>query len=375
MVLEPSGSHVVLATFRVRDDDGAIVIARRQPAQVAAAPDRRRMRSGWPGASPRCGTGSASTERHRLSASLGDDRVWTVRFYDRRRRDRRGARSHDRGCAVTEVRTGPAGRLDAGARAARRRTAGWSTAGGCSARSAPAVRRRPDGLAAAGLAAHARPAGAGLVRRLAALVQPRRHLRGHAAGLPAAALPGGRGWSGIGFGSAARAASPIGPTHMLVLVALHLRADRLPAGPEQPELEHPRRRLRQRGGRRPADRRPGALRHDARRRHGEPCGGYRSGGDPVGYVQRDHGPLRVAGLDRRHLRPDRLRGLRPVRRDLRLERPVGRPAGGARRRVGLRPRRHPRPVRRGLAAGVAHGWACCWRSAGRPTRSRSTRST
>ncbi len=63
---------------------------------------------------------------------------------------------------------------------------------------------------------------------------------------------------------------------------------------------------------------------------------------------------------RRHVRPVQLRGLRPVRADLRLERQLGRPACGARRRRVLRPARRgtavpDRPPHAGAHAGRRAG--------------------
>ena len=103
---------------------------------------------------------------------------------------------------------------------------------------------------------------------------------------------------------------------------------RLPDRPRRQLLQRDRRRLLGRDRRRQARRRPEALRHV---------------------------PLRQ--LARRHLRPGRLRGLRPVRAGVPVVGQVGRPAGRARRRDRLRPDHDavPVPGRAGGSAGPGSG--------------------
>ena len=216
---------------------------------------------------------------------------------------------------------------------------------------------RVGGLAPALHHAHARPAGAALVRGLAALVQPGRRVHLDAADLPAAGLPAGQDDPPGQQPPAARhrhrhdaCADPGGAV---------LRPGRLPAGAEQPRLEHPRRRLRRRGRRRPAAERQPALREhadqpgDALRR---PLRERRS--DRLRPVHQR--PLRVAGLERRHVRAGGVRGVHAVRGGAGLERPLGRPAGRARGRLRVRPAGDGGPVRGRLAvrqpaAGTAAG--------------------
>ena len=122
----------------------------------------------------------------------------------------------------------------------------------------PDLPGRPGGLAAAAFAAHAGHADAAVVRVLADLLRPRPGVRVHAASVPADAVPGGshdhdqplpRAPPDRGRRAAHAGAGGAG-----------VRADGLPAGPQQPGLERHRRRLRRGGGRVADPARAGALR-------------------------------------------------------------------------------------------------------------------
>ncbi len=123
-------------------------------------------------------------------------------------------------------------------------------------------------------------------------------------------------------GSHRRAARHRATGMLLLMVGARVRAGRLPARPEQPGLEHPRRRLRRRGRRRPAadGRRPTGT---CRPTTGTPCAGRYANGDPIGYVQ-TNGRCESPIDKRRHLRAGRVRGVHAVRRGVRLERALGR---------------------------------------------------
>ena len=348
VVLEPIGSHLVLATYRIDDDDGTIIKSDVSPpkspprlnSSTAEQLARRQPKlQDWIDLYPKVSA----------SAALGDDRIWTVRFYDTDDNEVAEVKVDDNRMEVTDVRTGP--------------QVGWMQARGLPDTYGRLVNRwwllvpmsllfiaglmdwrRPlslrtlDLLVLASFAISLRFFNHGEIFWATPLVYP-----------PMLYLAARM--TRIGFSSAPRR-SPIGPTHTLILVAaifalvgfrLGLNnqnsnildvgyasvvgADRLIDG-RAPWGSFPTsdgtavRRL-------PVGRRPGGIR--------------------PAHV----GALRVAGLDRWHLRPGGLRRVRPVRGDPRVERPVGRPAVGARRRIGLRPRRHPRSARRGLAAGVA----------------------
>ena len=127
----------------------------------------------------------------------------------------------------------------------------------------------------------------------------------------------------------------------------------LPRGlPDRDERLRPdgrdRRRVRGRDRRRPSSRRRGAVREHAGRGSPE---GVRPSRCRGAHPRPDPGErsLRVVERERRHLRSCYVRRLRAVRGDLRLERQVGSPLGGARRLDRLRPARAPRAARRGLA--------------------------
>ena len=79
VVLEPIGSHLVLATYRIDDDDGTIIKSDVSPpkspprlnSSTAEQLARRQPKlQDWIDLYPKVSA----------SASLGDDRVWTVRF-------------------------------------------------------------------------------------------------------------------------------------------------------------------------------------------------------------------------------------------------------------------------------------------------------
>ena len=105
VALEKRDSHVVLATFRVRDNTGAIasrdVSPPKSPPRLSAK-DAIRLAKREPKVRDWTGQYDHVTD----SASLGDDRTWTVRFYAG---EDQIAEVHiaDREMRVNEVRTGP----------------------------------------------------------------------------------------------------------------------------------------------------------------------------------------------------------------------------------------------------------------------------
>ena len=309
VVLEPIGSHLVLATYRIDDDDGTIIKSDVSPpkspprlnSSTAEQLARRQPKlQDWIDLYPKVSA----------SAALGDDRIWTVRFYDPEDNEVAEVKVDDNRMEVTDVRTGP--------------QVGWMQARGLPDTYGRLVNRwwllvPMSLLFIAGLMDWRRPLS---LRTLDLLV-----LASFAISLrffnhgeifwstplvyPPMLYLAAR-MTRIGFSSAAPPLADRADAHADP-GGRDLRAGRLPAGAEQPELEHPRRRLRQRGGGRPADRRARALglvpdvgRHAVRRL---PVG-RRPGGIRPAHVR----ALRVAGLDRRHLRPGGLRRVRPVRR-------------------------------------------------------------
>ncbi len=191
VVLEPHGSHIVLATYRVDDRTRKVLSHTNSPglgpprltsAQATELAKREPKLRDWLSLYPKVTS----------SASLGDGRVWTVRFYAAAAAGNEVAEVHvdDGRMEVTDVRTGPQvdwmqarGLPDTYGRLANR----WWVLLPMSLLFLAGLTdwRRPV------LDAHARPAGGALVRDLAALLQPRRDLLGDAAGLPADALPAG----------------------------------------------------------------------------------------------------------------------------------------------------------------------------------------
>ena len=106
VVLEPKGAHTVLAEFTIRDRDGAVTA--RDVASTELGPPRldadeaiRLARR-----EPEVHDWIAQYDEVRDSATLGDDRLWTVRFYDGAARIAE-VRIADGRMEVTDVRMGP----------------------------------------------------------------------------------------------------------------------------------------------------------------------------------------------------------------------------------------------------------------------------
>jgi hypothetical protein len=104
--LEAKGEHTVLASFTIKDATSAVIA--RHIASVLGPPRltsdqavqlARRSRSlrDWVGQYPGVGA----------TATLGDDRVWTVRFEDRDGNEVAEARVYDTSMSLVGVRTGP----------------------------------------------------------------------------------------------------------------------------------------------------------------------------------------------------------------------------------------------------------------------------
>ncbi len=192
----------------------------------------------------------------------------------------------------------------------------------------PAVHRPVHPVATPADAAASRPARAARLLGLAGLLQPRRDRPVGPPGLPVHAVPAGApDAAGVRQGRPARATAH-GHPRAVAGGGDHLPG-RVPSRPEPPELQRHRRRLLRGDRRRQADPRRGALR-----------------------------PLAQGQHVRRHLRPGQLLPVRPVPRDLRLERDLGQPPGRPCRGDLLRHadgRRAvlPRPPRARRAAGNA----------------------
>jgi Glycosyltransferase family 87 len=284
VVLEPIGSHLVLATYRIDDDDGTIIKSDVSPpkspprlnSSTAEQLARRQPKlQDWIDLYPKVSA----------SASLGDDRVWTVRFYDPKDNEVAEVKVDDNRMEVTEVRTGP--------------QVGWMQARGLPDTYGRLVNRwwllLPMSLLfIAGLMDWRRPVS---LRTLDLLV------------LSSFAISlrffnhGEIFWATplvyppmlylavrmirVGFSSAPRR-SPIGPTHTLILVAAIFALVGFRLG-----LNNQNSNILDVGyasvvgadrlidGRAPWGSFPTS--------DGTPCAGYRSGGDPVGYVQRTSG--------------------------------------------------------------------------------------
>ncbi len=150
----------------------------------------------------------------------------------------------------------------------------------------------------------------------------------------------------IGTTARLKPSRPVWP--VWVLVAAHGLSRGLSHRAERRDVERDRRRLRGRDRRRPDRPRGGAVRPHARA--GEPEGvrpGRRRGRDPR--ARADERPLRGLERPRRHLRPGVVPRVRPRLRALRLDRQVGRPAGGALHVAGVRRPLHARPRARRVA--------------------------
>jgi len=104
--LQKERTHAVLATFRIRDDTGAVLSRDVRP--VTTRPrltnsEAIRLARREPAVRSWTGQYTGVTE----AASLGDDRIWVVRFYDSTSDDIAEVRIDDRRMEVTDVRTGP----------------------------------------------------------------------------------------------------------------------------------------------------------------------------------------------------------------------------------------------------------------------------
>ena len=267
---------------------------------------------------------------------MDGDGVVGSRGRDRPREGRRCGRARDRGVHR------PSGRVGDGTRAGRlvRRQDPQRLVDvdGAQRHLLPRARRSaPDPLVA-----HGRPAGAALLRVLAAVLQPRPHLhervaRGAAARVPRRPhvvdrLP----------------RSPREPGSLVARLAAR-GARRLPrraADRSQPRdaAGGDRRRLRRGGRRRPDPRPPGTVRPHAGHRGPRLRPGRLRRSDPGPHP--DERPLRIRQRSRRHLRADRLPRLRPGRARVRLVRQVGLAPGRPRDGDRLRPAGHPRALPR-----------------------------
>ena len=370
VVLEPIGSHLVLATYRIDDDDGTIIKSDVSPpkspprlnSSTAEQLARRQPKlQDWIDLYPKVSA----------SAALGDDRIWTVRFYDTDDNEVAEVKVDDNRMEVTDVRTGP--------------QVGWMQARGLPDTYGRLVNRwwllvpmsllfiaglmdwrRPlslrtlDLLVLASFAISLRFFNHGEIFWATPLVYPpmlylaARMIR-------------------IGFSSAPRRSPDRADAHADP-GGRDLRAGRLPAGAEQPELEHPRRRLRQRGGGRPADRRARALGLRSRRRTAR-----RAPATGRAATRWDTSSARRGAASRRS-RPATPTARRSTSRTSRSWRSSGGAACGTTCRRRTSPHRpSTSPPSSGCSSRAGGwgraGWACCWRSAGRPTRSRCTRST
>ena len=351
-MLEPRGKHNVLASFKIDDSTSAILNTTVTPklgpprltsAEAITLARRSGALRSWIAQYP----GVEAT------ATLGDDRVWTVAFDDRDGAQVAAARVNDTAMTLTNVRTGPQvdwqlarGEPSSYGRLANR----WWVflplcalfLGGLVDWRRPFTMRTLDLLALLSFGISLHWFNQGDVFISTPLIYP-----------PLVYLLVRM----IRLGSSHRPRGiDIGATHALVLVALCFALVGFRLGLNNRELEHPRRRLRRRGRRRPAAERQPALRQHA----DQPGDGLRR---PLRERRSDRlrpvhqRPLRVAGLERRHVRAGGVRGVHAVRGAVRLERALGRPAGRARGRLRVRPAGDGGPVRGRLAVRQRRGWA------------------
>ena len=260
-------------------------------------------------------------------AAVDGDGVVGSRGRDRPREGRRCGRARDRGVHR------PSGRVGDGARAGRlvRRQDPQRLVDvdGAQRHLLPRARRpAPDPLVA-----HGRPAGAALLRVLAAVLQPRPHLHERVARGAAARVP--RRPHVVD-----RLPRPPREPGSLVARLAARGARRLPrraADRSQPRdaARGDRRRLRGRDRRRPDPRPPGTVRPHAGHRGPRVRPGRLRRSDPGPHP--DERPLRIRQRSWRHLRADRLPRLRPGRARVRLVGEVGLAAGRPRDGDRLRP--------------------------------------
>ena len=163
---------------------------------------------------------------------------------------------------MLEAWTGPAGRVEDGARPPRRlrrqdpeRVVGVAAA---QPRLLPRARRP----AAAALLAHRRPARARLVRRLAVVLQPGRDLPQRPARAATAPVPARAACRGSGFGGGGSHRGGTWPVWLLAAAAVFLVGFRVGLNVEAP-AQRDRRRLRGRDRSGPDPRRAGAVRAHA----------------------------------------------------------------------------------------------------------------
>jgi hypothetical protein len=283
VVLEPLGSHTVLATFHVDDNDATItsrdVSPPEAPPRLTADQAKQLARR-----EPRVQDWIDLYPKVTSSASLGDDRVWTVRFFAS---DDEVAevKVDDGRMEVSDVRTGPQvgwmqarGLPDTYGRLVNR---WWLLLpltllfiGGLMDWRRPISLRTLDLLVLSSFAISLRFFNHGEIFWATPLVYP-----------PMLYLAARM--TRIGFTSQARR-SDIGPTHMLLLVAAIFALVGFRLG-----LNNQNSNILDVGyasvvgadrlidGRAPWGAFPTS--------DGTPCAGYRSGGDPVGYVQRTSG--------------------------------------------------------------------------------------
>jgi hypothetical protein len=105
-VLQRERTHLVLATFRLRDNTGAVISSDVRPLTT---PPRLTQKEAVRLArrEPQVRSWISQYDGVTDAASLGDDRIWVVRFYDRTSDDIAEVRIDDRQMKVTDVRTGP----------------------------------------------------------------------------------------------------------------------------------------------------------------------------------------------------------------------------------------------------------------------------
>ena len=369
-VLEPSGKHTVLASFKIDDSTSAILNTTVTPklgpprltsAEAITLARRSGALRSWIAQYP----GVEAT------ATLGDDRVWTVAFDDRDGAQVAEARVNDTAMTLTDVRTGPQvdwqlarGEPSSYGRLANR----WWVflplcalfLGGLVDWRRPFTMRTLDLLALLSFGVSLHWFNQGDVFISTPLIYP-----------PLVYLLVRM----IRLGSSHRPRGiDIGATHALVLVALCFAlvgfrlglnnrdsnildvgyagvvgADRLLNG-SQPYGNMPT-------------------------NQGTPCAGRYANGDPIGYVQSTSGRCESPVSSGDTYGPAVYVAYMPFVAVLRA---------GAGSGTTCRPRTWP-PARSTCwrwracswpAGGSAtRGWACCWRSPGWPTRSRSTRST